>query len=179
MDEVRVVRSLCHDFARSTISVAIFARFKLYLRPTHLPLIDGLNLPPLPAGKTVDDVFADFLTFVKDQVQGYITKGFAEGARIWAALSPTMEVVLTTPNGWELEQQQRMRAAAQQAGLISLGGGKRVRFVTEAEAIISTEVVYRLDTHDMIGGNPVCCRHWQDCGLDQGAIMLCCSLDTI
>jgi hypothetical protein len=142
MDEGRVVRSLCHDFARSTISVTIFARFKLYLRPAHLPLIDGLNLPPLPAGKTVDDVFADFLTFVKVQVQAYITKGFADGAGIWAALSSTMEVVLTTPNGWELEQQQRMRAAAQQAGLIPLGGGKRVRFVTEAEVSIAIVVAH-------------------------------------
>jgi hypothetical protein len=179
MDEGRVVRSLCRDFARSIIILAIFARFKLYLRPAHLPLIDGLDLPPLPAGKTVDDVFADFLTFVKNQVEAYITKGFAEGARIWAALSPTMEVVLTTPNGWELEQQQRMRAAAYQAGIIPLGGGKRVRFVTEAEAIIPIEVSRRLNTHDMIGGDLVCCRHGQNRRLDRGAIMLCCNLDKV
>jgi hypothetical protein len=109
-------------------------RFKLHLRPSHLPLIEGLHVPPLPPRKTVDDVLADFLGYVKRQVQDYVDSRYAEGGKIWTLLTPTMDVVLTTPNGWELEQQQRMRAAAERAGLVSGEGcGKRVRFVTEAE----------------------------------------------
>jgi hypothetical protein len=121
----------------------ILSRFKLHLRPSHLPLIAGLDLPPLPPDKTVDDVFTDFLRFVKEQLQAYITARFAEGAQIWDVLSPTMDVVLTTPNGWELEQQQRMRASAQRAGLIPLDGGKRVRFVTEAEVSTGCVLPFR------------------------------------
>jgi hypothetical protein len=122
---------------RDSASVAcyssILSRFKLHLRPSHLPVIEGLDLPPLPPGKSVDDVFTDLLRFVKDQVQAYITARFAEGAQIWDVLSPSMDIVLTTPNGWELEQQQRMRASAQRAGWIPVDSGNRVRFVTEAE----------------------------------------------
>jgi hypothetical protein len=110
----------------------VLPRFKLHLRPSHLPIIEGLQLPNLPTGKTVDDVFADFLGYVKRQIQDYISIRYAEGGQIWSSLSSVMEVVLTTPNGWELEQQQRMRAAAERAGLAH-GEGKRIRFVTEAE----------------------------------------------
>jgi hypothetical protein len=110
------------------------SRFKLHLRPSHLPLIEGLELAPLPAGKTVDDVFADFLGYVKRQVQDRIHTDYAEGEQIWLSLAPTMDVILTTPNGWELEQQQRLRTAAERAGLVSGEDcGRRVRFVTEAE----------------------------------------------
>jgi hypothetical protein len=112
----------------------LIRRFKLHLRPSHLPIIEGLDLPPIPSGLKADDVFAHFLGYVKRHVQDYIDTRYAEGAQIWSSLSPNMDVVLTTPNGWELAQQQRMRAAAETAGLASgEGSGKRVRFVTEAE----------------------------------------------
>jgi predicted transcriptional regulator len=44
-----------------------------------------------------------------------------------------MYVILTTPNGWEGAQQNRMRQAAIKAGLVDQEGGRRVKFVTEAE----------------------------------------------
>ncbi|KAF7293261.1 hypothetical protein HMN09_01204500 [Mycena chlorophos] len=47
-----------------------------------------------------------------------------------------MNIVLTTPNGWEHAQQQRMRDAAITAGLVDAAGGSRIRFVTEAEAAV-------------------------------------------
>jgi hypothetical protein len=99
-------------------------------------MIEGLDLTPIPSGLTADDVFAHFLGYVKRQVHDYIDTRYAEGAQIWSSLSLNMDVVLTTPNGWELAQQQRMRAAAETAGLVSgEGSGKRVRFVTEAEVM--------------------------------------------
>jgi hypothetical protein len=113
--------------------IASCSRWKLHLRPAHLPLIHGLALPALPAGKTVDDVFADFLGYIRKQLEAYITNQYGAGADIWAALYPTMYVILTTPNGWEGGQQQRMRNAAIRAGLVDKDGGRRVRFVTEAE----------------------------------------------
>lgn len=45
-----------------------------------------------------------------------------------------MDVVLTTPNGWEGRHQHRMREAAIAAGLVIRG--TQVKFVTEAEAAV-------------------------------------------
>jgi hypothetical protein len=110
------------------------SRWKLHLRPTHLPLISNLKLPPLPPYVTsVDVVFADFLGYIKKCIEDFIITGHGGGDQIWAALYPTMHVILTTPNGWEGAQQQRMRTAAHKAGLVDRNGGQKVHFVTEAE----------------------------------------------
>ncbi|KAJ7675457.1 hypothetical protein B0H17DRAFT_1182843 [Mycena rosella] len=110
--------------------------WKLLLRPSHLPIIQDLKLPPLPPNVTLDDVFAHHLGYVKEQVKAYITTTYGEGGTIWDALSATMYVILTTPNGWEGSQQRRMREAAIRAGLVDKAGGRRVKFVTEAEAAV-------------------------------------------
>jgi hypothetical protein len=83
-------------------------------------------------------VFAHFLGYVKRHVHGYITTLFAEGALIWSTLLPKMDVILTIPNGWAINQQQRMRAAAKKAGLVTGEDcGKRVRLVTEGEVNVT------------------------------------------
>ncbi|KAF7290593.1 hypothetical protein MIND_01299400 [Mycena indigotica] len=110
--------------------------WKLHLRPSHLPIIRDLQLPPLPAGVTLQKIFTDFLRYIKDQIKAYITQTYGSGGNLWDVLSPTMYVILTTPNGWEGSQQSRMREAAIAAGLVSHDGGRRVRFVTEAEAAV-------------------------------------------
>lgn len=103
------------------------------MRPSHLPIIRNLELPPLPPGTTVEDIFADHFRYVNRQIQEYIKTTYADGNNIWNTLSPTKYVILTTPNGWEGSQQNRMRQAAIKAGLVDAEGGRRVRFVTEAE----------------------------------------------
>ncbi|EGO23006.1 hypothetical protein SERLADRAFT_371256 [Serpula lacrymans var. lacrymans S7.9] len=107
--------------------------WKLQLRPDHLPIINGLSLPILPEGLTVEKIFTDFLRYTMEQVKAYITATYGDGAKIWDALFPAMYVVLTTPNGWEGGQQNKMRQAAITAGIVDAEGGRRVRFVTEAE----------------------------------------------
>jgi hypothetical protein len=82
----------------------------------------------------VDDVFADFLGYVARQLQAYVGPQYGDGHHLWSSLSPKMDVILTIPNGWGMYQQQRMRAAAKKAGLVSGEDcGKRVRCVTEGE----------------------------------------------
>ncbi|KIJ67227.1 hypothetical protein HYDPIDRAFT_25699 [Hydnomerulius pinastri MD-312] len=115
--------------------------WKLHLRPQHLPSIDNLELDKLPKDVTLDQVFADFLRYVKDQLKAYISTTYADGGAIWNTLFPSMCVVLTTPNGWEGRQQNRMRQAAIQAELVTADGARRVKFVTEAEAA----VLYTID----------------------------------
>jgi len=77
----------------------------------------------------------EHLRYVKQQVQDYITTTYADGENIWRSLSPSMYVILTTPNGWEGSQQHRMRQATINGGLVDERGGRRVKFVTEAEVI--------------------------------------------
>lgn len=107
------------------------------MRPAHLPIIRDLELPPLPNNVNVDKIFSDHLGYIKEQVKAYITTTYGSGGNIWDLLSPTMYVILTTPNGWEGAQQNRMRQAAITAGLVDQAGGRRVKFVTEAEVRLS------------------------------------------
>ncbi len=112
---------------------ALVTRWKLGLRPEHLPLIKGLQLPELPPNVSIDQIFADFFSFVKLQIMLYISRSYADGANIWETLEPSMYFILTTPNGWEGAQQDRMRKAAIKGGLVDKNGGRRIKFVTEAE----------------------------------------------
>ncbi|KAJ7119603.1 hypothetical protein C8R44DRAFT_672449 [Mycena epipterygia] len=135
--------------------------WKLRMRPTHLPIIRDLELPPLPNNVNVDKIFSDHLGYIKEQVKAYITTTYGSGGNIWDLLSPTMYVILTTPNGWEGSQQNRMRQAAITAGLVDQAGGRRVKFVTEAEAA----VLYAADSGSVgdwliDGGHLILC----DCG---------------
>ncbi|KAJ7074581.1 hypothetical protein C8F01DRAFT_970629, partial [Mycena amicta] len=134
--------------------------WKLHLRPSHLPIIRDLQLPPLPnlPGITVDKIFTDFLRYIKDQIKAYITSTYGSGGNIWDVLSPTMYVILTTPNGWEGLQQRSMRNAAIAAGLVDREGGRRVKFVTEAEAA----VLYAADSGNV-----------EDWLVDDGHLILC------
>jgi hypothetical protein len=61
---------------------------------------------------------------------------YDNGTALWIGVEDSMEFVLTHPNGWEGEQQAKMRTAAIVAGLIpnNRSGSERVHFVTEGEA---------------------------------------------
>lgn len=81
----------------------------------------------------MDDLFVDFLRYMIKQVRAYIEPKYADGKELWETLSPSMYIILTTPNGWEGVQQNRMRSAAIKAGIVDQDGGARIKFVTEAE----------------------------------------------
>jgi hypothetical protein len=73
-----------------------------------------------------------------------------------------MDVVLTAPNGWEINQQQRMRTAAQQSTLVKgAQSGKRVRFVSEAEVQYLISVIRQdSDSIHVLGSYPLRHRKW-------------------
>ncbi|KIJ67372.1 hypothetical protein HYDPIDRAFT_84371 [Hydnomerulius pinastri MD-312] len=56
--------------------------WKLHLRPQHLPSIRNLKLEKLPKDVTVDQVFTDFLRYVKEQLKAYISTTYADGGTI-------------------------------------------------------------------------------------------------
>jgi hypothetical protein len=115
-------------------------RFKLHLRPDAMKNDSGLGsdaqLPPLPLGKGVVDVFADFLKYLFTCARQYIIDTHPSGARLWSSVEDNIEVILSHPNGWEGQQQSDMRRAAIIAGLVpdTTLGHQQVHFVTEGEA---------------------------------------------
>ncbi|KAI0743084.1 hypothetical protein C8Q80DRAFT_1331185 [Daedaleopsis nitida] len=115
--------------------------FKLHLRPERLDSNDLIrrNLPPLPPGKKVEDVFADYLTYLYSCARQFICETHGNGESLWKSVEARIEFVLSHPNGWEGLQQGKMREAAVKAGLISnsVADQSRVHFVTEGEASLN------------------------------------------
>ncbi|EPQ55250.1 hypothetical protein GLOTRDRAFT_42483 [Gloeophyllum trabeum ATCC 11539] len=112
--------------------------FKLHLRPKEMNashVKDG-DIPPLPANKTVVDVFADFLAYLFQCVKNYISTAHAAGETLLQSLQGSIDFVMGHPNGWGGLQQQKMRQAAVKAGLVPNvdAARRRVQFVTEGEA---------------------------------------------
>jgi hypothetical protein len=91
---------------------------------------------PLPPGKEVVSIFADFLRYLFACAKTYIIETRPNGASLWKSSVERMEIVLSHPNGWEGLQQGKMRQAAILAGLVpdNAAGHGRIHFVTEAEA---------------------------------------------
>ena len=89
----------------------------------------------LPDGGSIVDPFADFIRYLFDSAVAHIKEAEPTGDLLWENFGPTVELVLTHPNGWEGRQQEAMRKAVVQAGIFNqeeaLG---RVSFVTEGEA---------------------------------------------
>ena len=113
----------------------VFQQLSIFRRLGLAPDPDESDpVPPLPPGKTVVQVFADYMMYLSECTKEYITE--THGARVWASLGDDIMYVLTHPNGWGGPQQAQMRHAAITAGLISdtEEGRARVTFVTEGEA---------------------------------------------
>ncbi|KAI0708747.1 hypothetical protein C8T65DRAFT_740129 [Cerioporus squamosus] len=112
--------------------------FKLHLRPDTLDTaeVNKEKIPPLPAGKTVVQVLADFMRYMVDCARTYISESEASGESLWNSVKDTVDFVLCHPNGWEGLQQSKMRQAAILAGLVpeTPEGHDRVHFVSEGEA---------------------------------------------
>ena len=89
----------------------------------------------LPKGKSIIDLYADFILYLFDSAIAHIKEAEATGELLWENFGPTVELVLTHPNGWEGQQQEVMRKAVVQAGIFTEEEARsRVSFVTEGEA---------------------------------------------
>jgi len=90
----------------------------------------------LPRGKTIIDVFADFMGYLFDSTKALFKTSESNGESKWNSVSNDIELVLTHPNGWGGPQQAKLRTTAVQAGIVpnTPAGRSRVHFVTEGEA---------------------------------------------
>jgi len=89
----------------------------------------------LPKGKSVVDLFADFIRYLFDSTITHIKEAEPTGEGLWKNFRTTVELVLTHPNGWEGHQQEVMRKAVVRAAIFNEEDARnRVTFVTEGEA---------------------------------------------
>ncbi|UZJ55704.1 hypothetical protein CBS101457_005024 [Exobasidium rhododendri] len=113
--------------------------WKLYLKPSHLELIVDLesaapDMDPLPFGVTAETIAAQFLSYMVSCVGAYIQSRHSNGGDVLAQMAESISYVITIPNGWELPQQQVLRNACIEAGMVSQDRASTISFVSEAEA---------------------------------------------
>ncbi len=97
---------------------------------------NGLRLGALPFNKDVVQVFGDFLKYIYGCAVDFIKDAHVDGPALWKSVENNVQFVLSHPNGWEGQQQTRMRQSAIYGGLIpdTPEGQARITFVTEGEA---------------------------------------------
>ena len=97
----------------------------------------------LPMGKTIIDLFSDFIRYLFDSTIAHIKEAEPTGELLWNNFGPTVELILTHPNGWEGQQQEVMRKAVVQAEIFTAEETQnRLSFVTEGEASFNHCVTY-------------------------------------
>lgn len=97
----------------------------------------------LPQGKSVVDLFADFIRYLFDATVAQIKQAEPTGELLWENFGPSVELVLTHPNGWGGQQQEAMREAVVKAEIFNEEEARsRTSFVTEGEAGLHYCVAY-------------------------------------
>ena len=124
------------DYPSSSL-LKVSRRWKLVLGPTELlAAVKDQMSTGLPVGKTIVDVFSDFMRYLFNSTKTLFISSSPTGEHRWNTVSNNIELVLTHPNGWGGPQQKQLRDAAAWANIIpdTKEGQARVHFVTEGEA---------------------------------------------
>ncbi|KAJ3518814.1 hypothetical protein NMY22_g13495 [Coprinellus aureogranulatus] len=132
--------------------------FKLRIRPKNkAPDHITANIPPLPLGKTVIQVLANFLRYLQKCAKAYIKYSHVNGRDLWASVESDIHYVISHPNGWEGYQQSQIRNAVVLARLIpdTHAGHSRVSLVTEGEASLHFAIDNGLPPGAFKGGEGV------------------------
>jgi hypothetical protein len=105
----------------------------------------------LPKGKTIVDVFADFMHYLFDSTKALFVSSDKNGEHRWNSVSDKIELVLTHPNRWGGPQQTKLRTAAIRAKVVPDTPGRRARvhFVTEGEASFNFCATYTRTCGDL------------------------------
>ncbi|KAG8739172.1 hypothetical protein FRC10_006063, partial [Ceratobasidium sp. 414] len=109
---------------------------KLHLHPDDMKVKHGLKLDPLPHGVSLHQIYSDFSAYLLKHTRSFSEDRIFCGRMLWEKPSPNIEVVIAHPNGWGIREQGFLRGAAVKAGFASASSPHKIRFVTEAEAIL-------------------------------------------
>ncbi|CAE7096804.1 unnamed protein product [Rhizoctonia solani] len=111
--------------------------FKLHLHPPEMKEKNSIKLEPLPNGLTLSRIYADFMKYLLEHTVPFFKSRIVDGPTIWEAYKNSVIFVIGHPNGYGLRQQDFLRKAAIEGGLVGAADATtRVRFVTEAEASV-------------------------------------------
>ncbi|KAF9783214.1 hypothetical protein BJ322DRAFT_1110093 [Thelephora terrestris] len=93
----------------------------------------------LPMGKTIVDLFSDFMRYLFDSTKSFFVAIESNGEFLWNSATDNIELVLTHPSGWGGPQRDQLRTAAVRANIIpdTPEGHARIHFLTEGEAKFS------------------------------------------
>lgn len=110
----------------------------MHLRPrTKRDIDDPFRLlPPLPVEWTAVEVLADYLKYLFKCTKAFLEESQPDGEILWASLEPSIEFVMSYPDGWGVIARSHMYKAAFLAGFFpdNASGQKRLSFVTEGKA---------------------------------------------
>jgi hypothetical protein len=102
-----------------------------------------LEIPPLPSGVKLDQVYADFLCYALRSTKKFFENTTPNGPSIWNRLQDSIVIILATPNGWDTTQHGFLRTAAIRGGLLSNeDADTRLEFVRESEALVHFTLAY-------------------------------------
>jgi len=89
----------------------------------------------LPEGKSLQDIFADFICYLFDSTKAFIQECEPMGKVLWENLERNINLILTHPNEWEGREQEFLRKSVVRASVFTEQEAlSRVSFVTEGEA---------------------------------------------
>jgi hypothetical protein len=92
----------------------------------------------LPKGKSLQDIFADFIRYLFDSAKAFIQESEPMGQELWESLKHGIDLVLSHPNCWEGHEQGFLRKSVVQASIFTEKEAlSRVFFVTEGEATVN------------------------------------------
>ncbi|KAG8820615.1 hypothetical protein FRC18_011669, partial [Serendipita sp. 400] len=112
--------------------------FKLHLHPDHMMRSLSRPIPPLPPNVTLEQAYYDIMSYMFWHTREFFESrpGYIN-TNTWNRLRSSMEVILATPNGWDIREQDFLRQVAIRAGLVrSSSAETQLNFITEAEASI-------------------------------------------
>ena len=89
----------------------------------------------LPKGKSIQDIFADFIRYLFGSVKAFIQECEPMGQALWESFESNIDLILSHPNAWEGREQELLRKSVVQASVVTEEEAlSRVSFVTEGEA---------------------------------------------
>jgi len=99
------------------------------------PIAKKHMTPELPKGKSLQDIFADFIRYLFDSAKAFINECEPMGEALWKSHEHSIDLILSHPNGWEGHEQEFLRKSVVRASVFTEQEAlSRVSFVTEGEA---------------------------------------------